>query len=199
MEIYNSTKRIVLPVEFYKNPGQKRSAVIVVMLEVLADYNAFNALPYDKKTRLVKLLEDACYEHSMILATEYDVPVNELVGDFLDIYRGECYKITSNLDKKLVEDSVLFDIIMECKTPEDFDKIPKMTSHDFAPNIAKDIVEKIEISKQVVINVKTSSLYKCRKCGKSETTLRNLYIRAADEGTCVEITCQNCGNCWKSG
>lgn len=46
--------------------------------------------------------------------------------------------------------------------------------------------------------VTTSSMYKCGKCGKRETTFFQMQTRSADEPMTVFHHCTNCGNRWRS-
>lgn len=54
-----------------------------------------------------------------------------------------------------------------------------------------------EIAQGPKINKDTKGIFKCTKCGKSETIFYQMQTRSADEGMSTFITCCNCGRRWR--
>ncbi len=87
-------------------------------------------------------------------------------------------------------------------------KPEELSSMDVIKMVSKEKQEKIDETKKNKVNSIQSDwelkhakviegVYKCRKCGGSKTTQKEMQTRSADEPMTLFITCVECGNGWK--
>lgn len=60
---------------------------------------------------------------------------------------------------------------------------------------AEETIETISAEQQKPV---ATSMYTCGKCKKNECTYYEMQTRSSDEGTCIFISCINCGHKWKN-
>jgi DNA-directed RNA polymerase subunit M/transcription elongation factor TFIIS len=182
-----------LAAEFYQKPyNATRRAKLTTFDGCFSTYDAYISMPYDDKMSLIKKLERACLNATVFKSNEENIPPqweNEL---FQEIYHSICCKISSDIDPNgLVKNTKLATDIIAGNL--NIAILPKMSSQDLYPDKYVEINEKIARSKNATQTIKTSSMYKCRRCHKSECTIENRYNRSLDEGTGLTITCMACG------
>ncbi len=188
------TNRVPLPLFFYKHPYNRlRRAKIIVFGNVLDEYEQFRLLTDKKRFSKLKKLESACFNYAIDRAFEENIPTSWSIPLFGELYSSICYKVSSNIDKNdLVNSSFLADRIINNLI--DIKQVPRLPSYELCPHKYADLLRQIEESKNVQFSIKTTSMYKCGKCKKSECTYENLYNRSLDEGVNIKVTCINCGN-----
>lgn len=138
-------------------------------------------------------IERNLYHHIMD-ETGRDFP-NDI---FRQEYLGAAHNLLENLDPEgSVGNRYLQPLVTTGHiTPE---ALVKMSDHDLYPPKWQQIKERRlkEIKTENEMQLATSDLYKCGKCGKRETTFYQLQIRSMDEPTTSFINCVNCGHRWK--
>jgi len=82
-------------------------------------------------------------------------------------------------------------------------KLVKMTAQEMASEELKKEREKIEkfyleASKTNTMNMTSTDMFQCTKCGKRETGYYQMQTRSADEPMTTFHTCYNCGKRWRS-
>lgn len=198
MSYYNIplTKLIPLSVEFYKSPYNniRRSKLILFNL-CLSTYESYLNLKYNEKIKIIKAIEKSCYNYSIDKAYEENIISSWNIELFCDLYHSICYKISSNLENDgMVNNPNLTKAILSENI--DINKIPKLSSQELFPQKYVNIFERVEASKTVIQNFKTSEMYKCFKCHAKKCTIENRYNRSLDEGVNLTITCMNCNHSW---
>ncbi len=187
-----------LPVKYYVNPYNGfRRAKLVLFSSVLREHKQYLDIKYDDRLLLVEKLERSCFNHMINKANIDNIPIKWDDERFRDIYHVLCAKISSNISQSgVVKNTYLPNAILSGMI--NINDLPKMSSQDLFPDIYRDVISKIEKSKNVTQTVCTSSMYKCRRCHKNECTIENRYNRSLDEGVNLSVTCVACGYEWNA-
>jgi DNA-directed RNA polymerase subunit M/transcription elongation factor TFIIS len=172
-----------------------RRSKIILFAELLSKQPQYAQLSLIEKTQLLFRIEQACVVHckdnSYIDGYHWDD------FHFAEMYNLVCYRVSSNLETGGMVGNPNF--AKQLLSGElHIEQLPQLTSIEMFPQKYTGIIDQIELSKNTQLSVKTSSMYKCRKCHQSKTTLENLYNRSLDEGVNIAITCLNCGFKWTS-
>jgi len=142
-----------------------------------------------------KKIEISCLNTSIIKANENTIrPIweNEI---FVLLYHSICYRVSINLDEhSIVNSGYLKNKIISNKL--DIYNISTMTSLQLCPHKNQSIKKKIDKRSNIIINLKYSELYRCKKCKRNQTTTERRYNRSLDEGVNLTITCTFCGHQW---
>ena len=147
--------------------------------------------------KIILDIENACYNYTINKANEENIPADWSNDLFTEIYHATCAKIYSNISKKcgVSNDKLIYHIV---GGKLDINRLPYMSSQEIFPEKYKELISKLEASKNVIRTIKTTSMYKCRRCHKNECTEENRYNRSLDEGVNLTITCMSCGYQWNS-
>jgi transcription elongation factor S-II len=76
-------------------------------------------------------------------------------------------------------------------------KIGLASSVELNPQINQVYLDEINIRQQQGIVRKSSEMYRCGRCGKRKTTIREIQSASLDEGSTLFITCIECGHVWR--
>lgn len=187
---------VALSADLYKPPYNKiRRIVILILLNNLMKNRKFRELPtciYGTDTRLsiVVQLELSIYNTSIVQCESTGVLASWSMQELKDIYNCVSYKIASNISSTVKNDK-LIDQILDGKTD-----IAHYTSVELFPEKYSDLKQRIELSKNIKINKKTTTLYRCKRCHSRQCTLQNVINRSIDEGVSLTATCVVCGFAW---
>jgi len=118
---------------------------------------------------------------------------------FADVYKVIARRCIANLDPSAyVRNIRLLDRLKDGEfSPHD---VASMTVHELYPENWQALADaqlKIETSALEGNHEEGSSLFKCRRCGKSRTRYFEMQTRSADEPMTVFIRCLNCGKEWR--
>ncbi len=187
-----------LPLELYHSPyNRHRRAKFILFSSVFKHHQGFLDKLMKDRFALLKKIERACCNYAICKSNELSVASDWTNEEFINIYTLMCAKIASNIDQKNnVNNPFLAGAILEGKI--DISNLPKMTSQELYPDKYRTVMEQLELSKNVERTVRTTAMYTCRRCRKSECTYENLYNRSLDEGVNLIITCMSCGLEWKA-
>lgn len=187
-----------IPAKYYKTPyNLQRRAKFILFSSVLKQHEKFMAMSITDRFKLIEKMERSCFNYTIDKAKENDIPTKWENEDFQYVYIVICAKIASNIDQtNTVKNTYLPEAIL-CGTI-DLGLLPKMSSQELCPEKYKNVLTKLEMSKNVSRTVRTTAMYTCRRCRKSECTYENLYNRSLDEGVNLIITCMSCGLEWKA-
>jgi DNA-directed RNA polymerase subunit M/transcription elongation factor TFIIS len=185
-----------LPLSFYVKPYNSiRRAKITLFSHIFSKYEDFVRLELDEKIDILKRLERACLNATVGKACDENIPpiwVNEL---FIEHYHSICAKVCANIDKEgSVKNPVLGNMILEGTI--DVMSVPKMFSKDLFPGKYDSLIERLNKSKEVEQESRTTSMYTCGRCKTSKCKVANCYNRSLDEGISKRATCINCGFAW---
>lgn len=187
-----------LPEQYYKKPyNTYRRAKFIIFSSVLKHHTKFLALKPTERFTLIEKIERSCFNSSITKANEENTPTKWDNEIFRDIYNILCAKIAANISQENnVKNPNLANKIIDGLIQ--FNDLPKMTSQELYPEKYEIVLKKIESSKAVKKSVKTTVMYKCRRCRRNECTYENLYNRSLDEGVNLKITCVPCGYQWNA-
>jgi hypothetical protein len=174
-----------------------RRSKVILFDSLLSEHEIYKALTQEKKTLLLKEMELSCYLYIIDKAYENNIMASWDNEMFSDMYHSICYKISSNIEKGGIVDNESFAISL-IEGNIDPSKIPSMTSIEMFPQKYQITMQRIEASKTIVKNVKTSALYHCHRCKQNKCSMENLYNRSMDEGVNLKITCLNCFTQWNA-
>lgn len=182
-----------LPIVYYKKPyNVHRRAKFILFSSLLKQHDKFLAMEMLDRFKLIELIERSCFNYTIDKARENNIPTKWDNDDFQYIYIVIASKIASNIDQtNMVKNTYLPNAILDGNI--DITQLPRMTSLEMFPDKYKTVLSKLEMSKNVAKTVRTTAMYTCRRCKKSECTYENLYNRSLDEGVNLIITCISCG------
>jgi DNA-directed RNA polymerase subunit M/transcription elongation factor TFIIS len=185
-----------LPIKYYANPyNTYRRAKLILLSDVFNQHKKFLDRSIEDRFALIERIERACSNYTIDKSKELNIPTKWDNKDYQYIYTIICAKIAANIDQQnTVCNTYLCDAIL--KEEIDVNALPKMSSQDLFPEKYKSVLSKIELSKNVERTVRTTAMFTCRRCKKSECTYENLYNRSLDEGVNLKVTCISCGIEW---
>lgn len=189
--------KFVLPVELYKNDeyNQLRRAYLLLIASLIEDHLIDKDVNeyYDA----IIGIEMSCYLHAIEIA-EYELLIPDFnCAQFEQLYRTRVTRITKNLDiNSEVGDDYLVNKIIDRDI--DISTISKLTPEELSPAKNTRLLEELNARRTQKMSVKVSTLYRCRQCGKNETTVRSVQMRSLDEGETLVISCIFCSYKWFS-
>lgn len=190
-------KKFIIPINLYtdiKYNNLRRSELIIIS-EILEKYEEFKKLNLEKKSEIIINIELYCYEYILQKANEYSYIQSWENKQFVFLYRLIISKITKNLDiDSEVHNSYLFDNIINNNIS--INNIPYLSSFELCPEKSKDIIDKIQLRSNQTISYKTSNMYTCKNCKQRKVTIKEIQMRALDEGSNLSITCTFCNFHW---
>jgi transcription elongation factor S-II len=187
-----------LPIKYYELPyNTTRRAKLILFSSVFKQHEIFMQKTMDERFAILERIERACSNYTIDKSKELNIPTKWDNQDYQYIYTIICAKIAANIDQEnTVHNTYLCGAILRDEI--DINTLPKMTSQELFPEKYKTVLSKLELSKNVEKTVRTTAMYTCRRCKKSECTYENLYNRSLDEGVNLIITCVSCGKEWKA-
>ncbi len=189
---------VPLTAELYYPPYNViRRAKFILFGSIFLQHPKFSDLGYLEKIDLLKKVERSCYNYTIDKLIEENIMASWETDIFCDMYHSICYKVSSNLGSPLLTDNTnLLNMVMDNKIV--INDLPRLSSQDLCPEKYVQIRKRIEASKNATTAIKTSSMYTCRHCKKSQCTIENRYNRSLDEGVNLTITCLNCWHSWNA-
>lgn len=172
-----------------------RREKILLLSDILNQYDQFSGLPHSEKVRIVKDIEDGCFEqaHNQMLELDQDFDWDNPM--FYNVYNYVCGNLFQNLDPdSIVNSKYLLDKLFngEC----DLKKLGAMTSEELCPEKSLELRVSIAERSDVKFSTKKSTMYRCSKCKKNECTLDRRHTRGLDEATNYRATCTFCKHTW---
>ena len=117
---------------------------------------------------------------------------------FIYLYQLSCNKITKNLDQQSeVKSDYLINQILDKKI--NINTIASLSSDNLCPDKSINIKNNLKLRNEQKLNYKTSTLYKCKNCGKKEVKIQEYQGRSLDEGSNLSLTCNFCNYNWVVG
>lgn len=197
--IQNSLK-FTIPVTLYENPKYNKSRRVILLLiaNILEKKNNFKLKSKHIQDDIIISIEKSCYDETIKKSEELLIYQSWDNEKFSYLYYLYCNKVTKNLDSESeVQSDYLINRILNDSL--NITKIASMSSEELCPDKSKNIKESLDKRNNQKINIKTSTLYKCRNCGKKEVTIKSVQIRALDEAASLSITCVFCQYNWVQG
>ena len=107
-----------------------------------------------------------------------------------DIYDSKVAEISNILNSK----NLMFIIQAIKKGNIDPKKIAFMKPTELNPEKFKDIIKKKEVEEMRLSDKGSTTLFECKKCKKSKTSVVEKQVRSGDEPATLFITCLECGH-----
>lgn len=179
-----------------KTYNKLRRCKVLLFSHILAkDYPRYANKSYDEKYEFARDMERSCYHAAIDKAFAENIHAVWSNPCFDGLYQNICYSVASNLDKEsMVGSSYLGDNILNGKIM--VSKLGYLTSREMCPQRYVEYDDKISKRSNSAITLKTTELYKCYKCKKTQCTLENVVNRSIDEGTSLVVKCTFCGASW---
>jgi len=197
--IKNSLK-FVIPITLYidNNYNKSRRVILLLIANILEKKRIFKLKNKEIQDNIIISIEKSCYEETIKKADELLIYQSWDNEKFSYLYYLYSNKVTKNLDSESeVQSDYLINLILSESV--DITKIASMSSEELCPEKSKNIKESLDKRNNQKINIKTSTLYKCKNCGKKEVTIKSVQIRALDEAASLSITCVFCQYNWVQG
>jgi DNA-directed RNA polymerase subunit M/transcription elongation factor TFIIS len=197
--IQNNLK-FTLPLDIYTNNkyNKIRRCIILLIASILEKNNRFKSKHKEIQTNIILNIELSCYLETINKADELLIYQSWNNEKFKYLYQLFCNKITKNLD---IESEVKSDYLINKILNNELDimKLALMSSDELCPDKSKNIKENLNLRNNQHLNIKTSTLYKCKNCGKKEVKIQEYQGRSLDEGSNLSLTCNFCNYNWVIG
>ena len=152
----------------------------------------------DAKNEILSEIERGCYNKAIESAEESGIYCNFDNPAFVSQYSLVCHRVGAHLDatSAVGPTPVLERILSGEILPA---SIAGMKSVELYPEASAKLRDDIETRLRQDITPKTSSRYKCKKCGGTETSVREYQSRAGDEASTTSVKCmrEGCGHTWR--
>ena len=195
--VLNKRFKLVLPVEVYENNEYTdlRRAELLLIKDCLKTNKLYKKNSNKDLLEIIMTIEKNCYEMSIKKSIELGVITSWNIEEFENIYRSIISRVTKNLDSSSeVKSMYLSNHILRKKI--DINKISQLSSEEMCPQRTKKIKHSIEQRFNQKIKQKTSSMYRCKNCGKNQTIITEVQLRSLDEGANLSILCCFCRRNW---
>lgn len=189
------TSHVVLPLAVYEDSlyNDLRRGYLLLIASLLEEYVIEGDI--NDHIDMIIDIEKSCYDHAVEIA-EYEL-LSPAFGilKFEQLYRVRVIRITKYLDvNSEVGDEYLATSLLDGSI--DPKSISKLDSKDLSPLRNCKVIETLSTRLNQKVTLKTSTLYRCKQCGKKETTIRSAQMRSLDEPDTVIINCCYCGYKW---
>jgi len=145
-------------------------------------YNLYNNII--EKNIIAKI-----YIYILINSDQY-IKSNNIINEtyIYDLFDNLLYNLKINLEE-FKDDNILQQINNNTIL---FENLILMEPYKFNMNLWKKSLDRKNMIQQKKDNMPTSNLYKCKKCGAEESTIKQIQNRSADEPATITVTCVKC-------
>ena len=191
----NTSLTAVLPISVYEDSAYNdlRRGYLLLIAALLEEYLIEGDI--NNYIEMILDIEKSCYEHAVEIA-EYELlePVFT-VSMFEELYRTRVIRITKNLDvnSEVGDEHLATGLIHGSIDPK---TVSRLDNKDLSPLRNQKLIDDLSVRLNQKITLKTSTLYRCKQCGKRETTIRSAQMRSLDEASTLVINCTFCGFKW---
>jgi DNA-directed RNA polymerase subunit M/transcription elongation factor TFIIS len=188
--------KFVIPYELYndKDYNNLRLGYLLLIADIIQKYliDTNSILEY---TNDIITIEKSCYLHALEDADKNIIIPSFDNESFEHLYRSKITRITKNMDiESEVNDCYLIEAIIYKQL--DLSKISWLKSEELSPKHNELLLRRLNERMQKKITMKTTSLYRCKKCGSNSCCARSVQLRSLDEGQSISIFCTNCSHHW---
>lgn len=146
---------------------------------------------------VARRLERACHNTACTYCMQMAIIPSYSSDQFIDAYSAYTYHILDLLSCPATSAELCGRLFSNTIHIPD---IPTMPPAQICPHtVLVRESELVSMRREQKIDVKTSTLYRCEKCGQRNTTIVEVQTRAADEPPTLYIHCANelCRHSWK--
>lgn len=185
----------VLPISVYEDESYNdlRRGYLLLIASLIEEYLTDGEI--NDHTNMILSIEKSCYDHSVEIA-EYELLTPDFIlPAFEHLYRTRIMRITKNLDvnSEVGDEHLATGLLGGLVDPT---TISKLDNKDLSPLHNEKLLEELSTRLNQTITLKTSTLYRCRQCGRNETTVRSAQMRSLDESETLVVTCTFCSYKW---
>lgn len=192
--------KFTIPSDLYINKtyNKFRRSILLLIANILENNIEFKKKHKDLQSNIIINIELSCYNETIKKADELLIYQSWDNEKFHYLYYLYCNKITKNLD---IESEVNSDYLIKKIINNELDIITlaSLSSDQLCPDKSKNIKDTLNMRNNQQLNFKTSTLYKCRNCGKKEVKIQEYQGRSLDEGSNLSLTCNFCNYNWVIG
>jgi DNA-directed RNA polymerase subunit M/transcription elongation factor TFIIS len=193
----NQNFEFVIPVKLYQDEAYNsiRRRVLIFIGSIIFNHPLAKSLSYKDKKNITIGIELGCYNKTIKECDDMMFIKSCDDKNFLSLYSLSTMRITKNLDPSSeVNNDYLINLVLTKQiNPVD---LANLSINELCPEKSDAIIEKLKIRSNQKVKQKTSTLYRCSNCGKRETVIKLVQIRAMDESSSTSITCIFCKNRW---
>lgn len=192
--------KFTIPIDIYQNKKYNlyRRSILLLIANILEKNNKFKLKHINIQSNIIINIELSCFNETIAKADDLLIYQSWDNDKFYYLYNLFCNKVTKNLDfESEVQSEFLINKIINNEI--DITQIAHMSSDELCPDKSKNIKETINMRNKQRLNYKTSTLYKCRNCGKKEVKIQEYQGRSLDEGSNLSLTCNFCNYNWVIG
>jgi len=193
---------IPLPIWAFASPyTDLRRAKLILFGSVLSEYDEFKSKPDIAKVELLRALELRCKNFTIDVAESLNVAAVWGEELFTEIYTSICSRASSHLENdglvgKTNLAQLIFNDMKENIDPSSHQSalycLPTTTSLEMFPSRYRSTIAARDTSRAAKVQIKTTTMHTCGRCGDNHSTVLKVIIRSADEGCSYRITCVNC-------
>jgi DNA-directed RNA polymerase subunit M/transcription elongation factor TFIIS len=143
---------------------------------------------YVKYINIATNIEKGIFEHSLIIVTVENLDY----GYFESVYNEKLYDICINLDinNKKINNNTLLGLVLRRELDPNI--VAFLTPADLNPMRWKDVVDKMRLKYSTLSTMRTTDMYKCKKCGERKFKVSEMQTRCADEPSTKFYVCLVC-------
>ncbi len=191
----DSLTKFILPISVYEDDryNKLRRGYIILIASLLEKYMMDEDI-CDYESMIVAI-EKSCYDNAVDIAEQELLHADFSSQAFEHLYRTQVMRITKNidLDSEVGDDYLAMGLLGGTIDPT---TVAKLENKDLCPVKNEQLLENLNTRLNQHVTLKTSSLYRCHKCGHRETTIQSKQMRSLDEPTTLIITCMFCHYKW---
>lgn len=186
---------LILPISVYEDSSYNdlRRGYMLLVASLISEYLIEGDVNdhYD----MIAAIEKSCYDHALEIADYELLPQSFSCSSFEQLYRTRIMRITKNLDinSEVGDEYLAMSLLSGNIEPS---TISKLDNRFLSPLHNEKMFEELNTRLNQKITLKTSSLYRCRQCGKRETTIRSAQMRSLDEASTLILKCSFCSYTW---
>ena len=156
----------------------------------------------ESKKQIKKYIKDAskCKKIELSIfnfVIEYVEENNVDVMYCCDIYNSKLDDILTNLDAKNDEIGNNYLCNAVNKGLVNLDQIAYLQPKELFPDRWKLIIDRLKLIEHKKVNMATTDIFFCFKCGKNKCSVSQAQTRSADEPMTTFVKCLVCDNGWK--
>lgn len=200
LELNKQKLNFTIPVKIYSDDTytKQRRLILLLIADILQKNKEFKEKKRTLQDSIIITIELSCFNSTIKKSDDLLIYQSWDNCKFLYLYQLYCNKITKNLDNESEVKSIYL-INKIINNEIDLINIADMNSDSLCPEKSDNIKRNLNLRNQQKLNYKTSTLYKCKNCGKKEVKIREYQGRSLDEGSNLSLTCTFCNYNWIIG
>ncbi len=187
----------VLPTAVYQDEAYNRLRRGYIILIASLLEKCLTDTHIDDHADMIVAIERSCYNDAVEIAVQELLHVDFNCPEFEHLYRTRIMRITKNmdLDSEVADDYLVTALLDGTVDPA---TVSKLDNKDLSPRHNVALLEELNTRLNQHVTLKTSSLYRCHKCGHRSVQVQQKQMRSLDEPSTLILTCTFCHYKWFS-